>query len=255
MDGALKGRRRSTGRTAGGRRSGPGRGTRCRAGSRPGRGRWSRRSRTRTGRTRPATRRAIGAGKVSHIWGLRAGGQRLTFWDPWLALDESYEMCGPHRGRFRAVNLSASGSFVFVVGRHGDLFTRLYDFDISGHDPVFFKYSYEDQRGQGGGGADPAARRSPGSSSRRSPGGSPTRSRSTRGRGHGPPHPAGRGPKRRRDRLLGARRRGAARRRAGHSTPTGEPLAGQQLRNPARDTSARGLGPGEDLRFRMRPTA
>ncbi len=88
---------------------------------------------------------------MSHIWGLRSGGQRLTFWDPWLPLDESYEMCGPHRGRFKAVNLSASGSFVFVVGRDGDLFTRLYDFDISGHDPVFFRYSYEDQRGKGDG--------------------------------------------------------------------------------------------------------
>ena len=43
----------------------------------------------------------VGRSKVSHIWGLRRGGQRLTFWDPWLPLDESYEMCGPHRGRFR----------------------------------------------------------------------------------------------------------------------------------------------------------
>ncbi len=93
----------------------------------------------------------IGAGKVSHIWGLRAGGQRLTFWDPWLPLDQSYEMCGPHRGRFKAVNMSASGSFVFVIGRRGDLFTREYDFDLSGHDAVFFKYSYEDQRGKGNG--------------------------------------------------------------------------------------------------------
>ena len=94
---------------------------------------------------------AVGGGKVSHIWGLRTGGQRLTFWDPWLPLDESYEMCGPLRGRFKAVNLSASGSFVFVVNKYGDLFTRLYDFDISGHDPLFFSYSYEDQRGKGDG--------------------------------------------------------------------------------------------------------
>lgn len=102
--------------------------------------------------TDPAGNRTpIGSGKVSHIWGLRDGGRRLTFWDPWLPLDESYEMCGPHRGRFRALNLSASGSHVFVVGAHGDLFTRLYDFDISGHDPVFFSYSYEDQRGRGDG--------------------------------------------------------------------------------------------------------
>jgi hypothetical protein len=94
---------------------------------------------------------AVGSGKVSHIWGLRAGGRRLTFWDPWLPLDESYEMCGPRRGRFRAVNMSASGSTIFVAGANGDLFTRLYDFDISGHDPLFFSYSYEDQRGKGDG--------------------------------------------------------------------------------------------------------
>ena len=37
-------------------------------------------------------RTQIGSGKVSHIWGLRRGGRRLTFWDPWLPLDESYEM-------------------------------------------------------------------------------------------------------------------------------------------------------------------
>jgi hypothetical protein len=102
--------------------------------------------------TDPAgNRTAIGAGKVSHIWGLRSGGRRLTFWDPWLPLDESYEMCGPLRGRFRAASLSTSGSFVFVAGPNGDLFTRFYDFDISGHNSVFFQYSYEDQRGKGDG--------------------------------------------------------------------------------------------------------
>jgi hypothetical protein len=104
-----------------------------------------------TWRDPAGNRTAIGAGKVSHIWGLRTGGQRLTFWDPWLPLDESYEMCGPLRGRFRAVNLSASGSHVFVIGANGEMYTRLYDFDISGHDPVFFSYSYEDQRGKGDG--------------------------------------------------------------------------------------------------------
>jgi hypothetical protein len=102
--------------------------------------------------TDPAgNRTAVGDGKVSHIWGLRPGGQRLTFWDPWLPPDESYEMCGPQRGRFRAVNLSTSGSEIFVIGRHGDMFTRLYDFDLSGHDTVFFSYSYDDQRGKGDG--------------------------------------------------------------------------------------------------------
>jgi hypothetical protein len=91
-------------------------------------------------------RQPVGADKVSHIWMLNAGGQRLTYNDPWLAADMSYEMCGPHRGRLRAVNLSASGSTVFVIDRFGDMYTRLYDFDIAGNDPAFFRYSYNDQR-------------------------------------------------------------------------------------------------------------
>jgi hypothetical protein len=94
---------------------------------------------------------AIGSGKVSHIWALRSGGRRISFWDPWLPLDESYGMCAPLGGRFAAVNLSASGSTIFVIGRHGDMFTRVYDFDLSGHDRFFFAYSYEDQRGKGDG--------------------------------------------------------------------------------------------------------
>jgi hypothetical protein len=102
--------------------------------------------------TDPAgNRHAIGNGKVSHIWALRNGGRRISFWDPWLPLDESYGICGPLRGRFRAVNLSASGSTLFVIGRRGDMFTRIYDFDLSGHDDFFFDYSYENQRGKGAG--------------------------------------------------------------------------------------------------------
>jgi hypothetical protein len=102
--------------------------------------------------TDPAgNRHAIGNAKVSHIWGLRRGGRRISFWDPWLPLDESYGICGPLRGRFRAVNLSASGSTVFVIGKRGDMFTRIYDFDLSGHDDLFFDYSYADQRGKGDG--------------------------------------------------------------------------------------------------------
>ena len=89
---------------------------------------------------------AVGDDKVSHIWMLQDDGRRMAYIDPWLAKDDSYEMCGPHRGRFRAMNLAASGSTIFVVGRYGDLYTRLFDFDISGSDPAFFAYSYADQR-------------------------------------------------------------------------------------------------------------
>src|SRR3954452_10264136 len=194
---------------------------------------------------------AIGSGKVSHIWGLRAGGQRLTFWDPWLPLDESYEMCGPHRGRFKAVNMSASGSFVFVIGRRGDLFTRVYDFDLSGHDAVFFKYSYEDQRGRGGDGPIqlPAA---PWVEQPKIPG-AITSAISI--------HKVGKATVHRILRVEGSRggstgyweRDVAAPRGDGWSFhATGLPLTRKRLSNPARDTSARGLGPGEDGRYRTK---
>jgi hypothetical protein len=202
--------------------------------------------------TDPAGNRTpIGAGKVSHIWGLRAGGQRLTFWDPWLAPDESYEMCGPHRGRFRAANLSASGSYVFVVGRRGDLFTRLYDFDISGHDPVFFSYSYEDQAGAGDG-APIQLPAEPWTEQPKIPG-RITDAISVHKEGPGTLHRILRVEGRRGGETGYWERDVAAPRADGWIfQPTGDPLAGKPLRNPRRDTSARGLGPSEDLRFRMR---
>ncbi|MGE5423139.1 MAG: hypothetical protein ACM3QW_07730, partial [Ignavibacteriales bacterium] len=91
---------------------------------------------------------AIGAGKCSHIWILNSDGQRLTYVDPWLPIDYSYEISGPKRGQFQSVNLSTSGSFLFLINKYGDMYTRCYDFDIGGADGLFFRYSYEDQRGK-----------------------------------------------------------------------------------------------------------
>src|SRR4051812_40194547 len=90
----------------------------------------------------------VGDAKVSHVWMVRGGGQRLVYMDPWLPADDSYEMCGPRRGRFRTIAMSAAASTVFVMDEAGDLYTRLYDFDMSGADSFFLKYSYADQRGQ-----------------------------------------------------------------------------------------------------------
>ncbi|MGB2254051.1 MAG: hypothetical protein ACPH56_03420 [Spongiibacter marinus] len=89
----------------------------------------------------------VGDGKVSHIWMLRDNGQRYTFIDPWLPKDESYEACGPLRGRFKGVNLNSSGSTLVTVNRYGDIYTRHYDFDLAGDNEVFFQYAFEDQRG------------------------------------------------------------------------------------------------------------
>jgi hypothetical protein len=202
--------------------------------------------------TDPAgNRTAIGGGKVSHVWGLRRGGRRLTFWDPWLALDESYEMCGPHRGRFRAVNLSASGSTVFVVGRRGDLFTRLYDFDVSGHDPVFFSYSYEDQRGAGDG-APIQLPAEPWSEQPKIPG-AITDEISIHKVGTATIHRVLRVEGRRRGSTGYWERDVAEPKSSGWKFHvTGLPLEGERLPNPGRDTSARRLARGEDHRYRMR---
>jgi hypothetical protein len=89
----------------------------------------------------------IGDGKVSHVSLLRNGGRRITFMDPWLPIDESYEVCGPRRGTLRSAAISVSGSTLMLAGVDGRIYTRLYDFDISGHNSVFFEYSYENQRG------------------------------------------------------------------------------------------------------------
>ncbi|MGP3683205.1 hypothetical protein ACTVZO_00530 [Streptomyces sp. IBSNAI002] len=85
--------------------------------------------------------------KVSQVYALTGDGSRIVYMDPWLPNDHSYEVRSPLGGRFQAVKLSASGSTVFVTNRFGDLYTRQYDFDMSGANTVFFRYSYEDQRG------------------------------------------------------------------------------------------------------------
>ncbi len=87
----------------------------------------------------------VGSQKVSHVFSLTDGGQRIRFQDPWLPIDHAYEMATPYDGRFRAVALSTSASSTLITNRYGDMYTRLYDFDISGSDVLFFRYSYEDQ--------------------------------------------------------------------------------------------------------------
>jgi hypothetical protein len=74
---------------------------------------------------------------------LRGDRRTITYIDPWLPPDASREVCGPARGRLPIASLDASGSTVFVVTRNGRLFTRLYDFDVSGANYVFGKYTWQ----------------------------------------------------------------------------------------------------------------
>ena len=129
------------------------------------------------------------------------------------------------------------------------MFTRLYDFDISGHDAIFFKYSYEDQRGKG----DSAPIQLPAAGWVRQPKipGAITSAISI--------HKVGKATVHRTMRVEGIDAGG----RTGYWEKdvtalgagawsfhrTALPLAGRRLHNPRRDTSRRGLGRGQDIRF------
>ncbi len=81
------------------------------------------------------------------VYALRGDGLRITYMDPWLPSDESREVCGPERGTVALAGLSGSGSTVMVISRSGEIYTRLYEFDISGGNSLFFDYSWQDQDG------------------------------------------------------------------------------------------------------------
>jgi hypothetical protein len=193
----------------------------------------------------------VGADKVSHIWGIRTNPNRFTFWDPWLPHDESYEMCGPHRGTFKAVNLSASGSHVFIVGARGDMFTRMYDFDISGHDPLFFDYAYTDQRGRGDG--EPIQLPAePWTQQPKIPG-TITDAISIHKTGLHAVHAMLRVEGERRGRTgYWERDLAAPARRPWKFVATGRPLRGKKLDNPRRDTSRLNPARSENARYVMR---
>ncbi len=93
-------------------------------------------------------KQGVGQG-VSSIYVLDQSGQTLIYLDPWLPNDYSYQMCTPVNGRFQAESISSSGSTHFIINRFGDMYTRTYDFDISGADALFFNYTYDPQRGRG----------------------------------------------------------------------------------------------------------
>lgn len=83
---------------------------------------------------------------VATAYLMRDNGRRITYLDPWLPQDESREVCTPKRGTLPLANLSSAGSTIFAVGQRGELFTRLYDFDISGANTFLGKYSWQSPR-------------------------------------------------------------------------------------------------------------
>lgn len=94
-----------------------------------------------------------GAGRRQKPWGiltiyeLRGDGRRITYLDPWLPSDESREVCGPARGTVVMAGLAASGSTVMVITSTGEVYTRVYEFDVSGANTVLLQSSWRDQDG------------------------------------------------------------------------------------------------------------
>ena len=83
---------------------------------------------------------------VATAYLLRGDERTITYIDPWLAPDDSRQVCGPGRGTRPLAALSGSGSTVFVADERGRLYTRFYDFDVSGANTVFGSYSWEQGR-------------------------------------------------------------------------------------------------------------
>lgn len=81
------------------------------------------------------------------VYLLRGDQRRITYLDPWLPMDESREVCGPERGTVSIAGLAGSGSTVMVVTHEGDIYTRLYEFDVSGANTFLLDYSWKDQDG------------------------------------------------------------------------------------------------------------
>lgn len=74
---------------------------------------------------------------------LKSEGTRIVLEDPWLPTDQSRAVCLPQNGRARLANLDASGSTILVVTRSGRIYTRIYDFDVTGANSIFGSYTWE----------------------------------------------------------------------------------------------------------------
>ena len=78
---------------------------------------------------------------LTHIYALPPDGRNIQYADTGLPPDFSRSFCGPKRGNFQAINMSASGIVIFLINRSGEMYTKLVDYDTFGGTP-FYKYYY-----------------------------------------------------------------------------------------------------------------
>ena len=89
---------------------------------------------------------SVSAG-VTSLYLLDADGHTIRYADPWLPPKFAHVLDTPEKGRFIAESMSVSGSTVFLMNAAGKMYTRLYDYDTSGQNPVL-SYSYKRENRQ-----------------------------------------------------------------------------------------------------------
>lgn len=89
----------------------------------------------------------MGAG-VSSFYSLDKAGRTISYTDPWLPPTWSHMLRTPMRGTFKAINMGAAASTLFIISKNGEMYTRLFDYDTSGENPIPFWYSYEENEGK-----------------------------------------------------------------------------------------------------------
>jgi hypothetical protein len=85
---------------------------------------------------------------VTTLYALTPSGNEIQYIDPWLPPhwgNNAHKIKTPLDGRFVAKSMSTSGSTVFLIGSTGEMWTRLYDFDTAGHDPLL-QYTYKREK-------------------------------------------------------------------------------------------------------------
>lgn len=85
----------------------------------------------------------VSLAKCTQLLALGEDRTRIFSLDPWLANDYSYEVGTPFKSRFQVESLSAAGSVIFITNKYGDMYTKLYDYDVRGADAAQFRYTWD----------------------------------------------------------------------------------------------------------------
>lgn len=83
---------------------------------------------------------------IENSFFLCENGQDIRFTDTGLPSDFSHMILGPERGKVIAESLSASALTMFIITDSGEMYTRLADFDTLGSDPLFYLYTYRNEK-------------------------------------------------------------------------------------------------------------